>query len=73
MGLHTATKYNVITWNDACGSCIGQDLEILSGRSGQIISGLDTTVVINSSLESGIQPPTKMQLYFPISIHTLIL
>ena len=46
MGIHNFTKYNVITCNDAYasgGSVIGQDLETNNGKSGQIISGLDTT------------------------------
>ena len=41
---HNFTKYNVMTCNDASGSfVIGQDLEKFCGKSGQIISGLDST------------------------------
>ena len=38
IGIHNGTKYNVITCNDASDSfCIGQDLEKISGKFGQII------------------------------------
>ena len=45
MGIHTHTSYNIaIANNDGTGSIIvGQDLENFSGKSRQIISGLDTT------------------------------
>ena len=44
MGIHNSTKYNVMTCTDASGSfVIGQDLERFSRKSGQFISGLDTT------------------------------
>ena len=44
MGIHNFTKYNVMTCTDASGSfIIGQDFEKFSGKSGQIISGLDVT------------------------------
>ena len=37
-------KYNVITCNDASGSfCVVQNLKKFHGKSGQIISSLDTT------------------------------
>ena len=44
VGIHNLAKYNVMTCTDASGSfIIGQDFEKFSGKSGQIISGLDTT------------------------------
>ena len=43
MGIHNITKYNVMACTDATGSfVIGQDFEKFSGKSGQIISGLDS-------------------------------
>ena len=44
LGIHNFTKYNVMTCTDASGSfVISQDFEKYSGKSSQIISGLDTT------------------------------
>ena len=45
LGIHNITSYNIRNANtDTTGTfCIGQDFEQLSGKSGQIISGLDTT------------------------------
>ena len=40
MGIHNLTKYNAITCIDASGS---QDLENFVRKSGQTISGLDST------------------------------
>jgi len=44
LGCHNVTSYNKYVSNDATGTFqIGLDLEQFSGKSGQIISGLDTT------------------------------
>ena len=45
LGIHNVTSYNITHANtDTTGTfVIGQDLEKFSGKSGQIISGLDTT------------------------------
>ena len=45
LGIHNVTSYNVRSGNsDASGTfVIGQDFERYSGRSGQIISGLDAS------------------------------
>ena len=45
LGIHNFTSYNIRNANtDTTGTfCIGQDFEQFSGKSGQIISGLDTT------------------------------
>ena len=45
LGIHNVTSYNLTHANtDTTGTfVIGQDLEKFSGKSGQIISGLDTT------------------------------
>ena len=44
LGCHNFTSYNKYVSNDSTGTYqIGLDLEQFSGKSGQIISGLDTT------------------------------
>ena len=45
LGIHNVTSYNIRNANtDTSGTfVIGQDFEQFSGKSGQIISGLDTT------------------------------
>ena len=45
LGVHNVTSYNIRNANaNTTGTfVIGQDLEQFSGKSGQIISGLDTT------------------------------
>ena len=45
LGIHNVTSYNIRNANtDASGTfCIAGDMEQFSGKSGQIISGIDTT------------------------------
>ena len=73
LGIHNLTKYNTMTCTDAAGSfVIGQDSEKFSGKSGQIISGLDITGSDFFFRGTWLVPLTKMPQYCTIFTHILI-
>ena len=64
MAIHDISKYNVLTCNDAAGTfVIGQDLEKFSGKSGQIISGHDTTSSPGRVLQMQMQQFLQIHMY----------